>query len=408
MTIRHRMIFLAALTLAAISAIGGFSIMQSQRSAANVKSVTEVVVPIGMASADLVYQLKEVQLETLSVISAPSLKLAELAREKLQAKKSKLQESLEHQSASADNSVQTGLIVQVRDSLDNYFRSIDRTVQSRMEGRPDAAQAAFFGTVVQYQVELEQIMETLRFEKRRSMEGAIANLNQGMTATVLAVGAATLVAIAFWGFMGVLLYRRITQPISRMQAMMSEIATSQDFTRRVPVDSMDEVGQSVVAFNGMIEKIEANAEQLRQKNADIQSMLQNIPQGILMLVENNRIHPAYSAHLETIFETRHIAGHSLMDVVFSKTNLRPEILLKLEGAIKNCLGKDLKNFSRVQPLLIDQIEKRMADGRVKVLELTWSPIADEHGTVLRLMLSLRDATELYSLRQQQTLSVANA
>lgn len=407
MTIRHRMIFLAALTFAAISIIGGFSVFQSQRSASKVKSVTEVVVPSGFASADLVFQLKEVQIETLVVISSPNLRLAELARNKLQVKMNRLKEAMSNQAVGASGKVQVGLLAQASESMDNYFLMVDRAVNSRMEGRLDEAQTVFFGTVVQYQTELEQIVDTLRQEKRRVMQDAIVNLNDSMLSTVLAVAAATIAAIAFWGFMGVLLYRRITHPISCMQNMMSEIAASQDFTRRVPVDSMDEIGQSIAAFNGMIEKIEASSEQLKQKTADIQSMLQNIPQGILMLVENNRIHPAISAHLETIFETKHIAGHSLMDVVFSRTNLRPDRLRQLESLMKSCIGQDMQFFAHNQPHMVDRIEKKMTDGRVKILDLIWSPIVDDHGKIVRLMLSLRDVTELHSLRQQQTVSVEN-
>jgi two-component system chemotaxis sensor kinase CheA len=39
----------------------------------------------------------------------------------------------------------------------------------------------------------------------------------------------------------------------------------------------------------------------------------------------------------------------------------------------------------------------MADGRVKTLDLSWSAITDENDTVMRLMLCVRDVTELRQL-----------
>jgi hypothetical protein len=52
---------------------------------------------------------------------------------------------------------------------------------------------------------------------------------------------------------------------------------------------------------------------LRQKTADIQSMLQNMPQGVMTIVAGNKVHPEYSAYLETIFETTAIAERDVMD-----------------------------------------------------------------------------------------------
>ena len=39
----------------------------------------------------------------------------------------------------------------------------------------------------------------------------------------------------------------------------------------------------------------------------------------------------------------------------------------------------------------------MPDGRVKILDLSWSAITDENDTIVRLMLCVRDVTELREL-----------
>jgi len=194
-----------------------------------------------------------------------------------------------------------------------------------------------------------------------------------------------------------LLYRQITRPLTRMQSMMSEIASSQDFTRRVPVGRMDEIGRSIVAFNGMIEKIEQSAAQLKRKTADIQAMLQNMQQGILTIVDGARIHAEYSAYLEAIFETDAIAGESVMDLVFTGADLDADAISQVDAAIHACLGEDSINFAFNQHLLVNEITRAMPDGRKKILDLSWSAITDESDTVVRLMLCVRDVTELREL-----------
>ena len=178
---------------------------------------------------------------------------------------------------------------------------------------------------------------------------------------------------------------------------MSEIASSQDFTRRVPVGRLDEIGHSIVAFNGMIGKIQESSAQLKQKTADIQAMLQNMQQGILTVVDGAVIHAEYSAYLEDIFETKDIAGRALMDLVFAETELGADALSQIDAATHACLGEDCINFAFNQHLLVGEIAKRMPDGRVKMLDLSWSAITDEDDTIVRLMLCVRDVTELRKL-----------
>jgi two-component system chemotaxis sensor kinase CheA len=397
MTIRFRITLLVALMFIAISSIGGYAVFQSRKSAVEVKAVTEGVVPSVLASADLVAQLKEVQLRAMAMVSEPDSQIAALDNEKLAARKAILQQALDLQLRQAGSAAQRGLAEQAEESLSNYFAAIDSTVKFKLAGRAEIAQASFFGSVVQYQIELEQIVETLRVEKNRSKDNAIAALNANLATTTATISGVTIFAVFFLTAIGFLLYRQITGPISRMQRMMSEIASSQDFTRRVPVDRMDEVGHSIVAFNGMLEKIQAASAQIRQKTADMQTMLQNIPQGILTVVDGNKVHPEYSAYLETVFETKDIVGRDFMDLVFSDSNLGADALSQAEAVAGACIGEDQMNFAFNEHLMVGELEKRMPDGRVKILDLNWSPITDDADTIVRLMLCVRDVTELRKL-----------
>jgi two-component system chemotaxis sensor kinase CheA len=212
--------------------------------------------------------------------------------------------------------------------------------------------------------------------------------------------AAAMIALAALGiglFARAALAAVIGRPLTRMQSMMSEIASSQDFTRRVPVGRMDEIGRSIVAFNEMIEKIQQSSALLKQKTADIQAMLQNIQQGMLTVVDGALVHAEYSAYLEAIFETQDIAGRPVMELVFDHTDLNADVRSQVDAAIHACIGEDAINFTFNQHLLVNEVAKTMADGRVKTLDLSWSAITDENDTVMRLMLCVRDVTELRQL-----------
>ncbi|MGA7780101.1 MAG: Tar ligand binding domain-containing protein [Paraburkholderia sp.] len=227
-----------------------------------------------------------------------------------------------------------------------------------------------------------------------------ARFDQAQTQFHRLMVAAAMIAMAALGiglFARAVLAAVIGRPLTRMQSMMSEIASSQDFTRRVPVGRMDEIGRSIVAFNEMIEKIQQSSALLKQKTADIQAMLQNIQQGMLTVIDGALVHAEYSAYLEAIFETKDIAGRPVMDLVFDHTNLNSDVRSQVDAAIHACIGEDAINFTFNQHLLVNEVAKTMADGRVKTLDLSWSAITDENDTVMRLMLCVRDVTELRQL-----------
>jgi len=402
MDIKQRITLLIALSVMAIFTIGGSSILLSKNNAAEVKKVTEDVLPSALSSADLVSQVKEMQLITMSMISTPDTNLANQAKDKLLISKKNLQDGVDFQFAHADGNTQHGLIVQTKENLAEYFSAIDETVNFKLSGQSDIADATYFGNVVVLQRELQQIVDTLRIEKSREKDLAIAELNNNLSATVTGVTLLSLAIIIGLGAFGLILYRQIIYPINRMQEATTEIASSQDFTHRVPVTRMDEIGKSIVAFNIMIEKIEENSILLKQKTKDIHTMLQNMPQGILTIAEGNKVHPEYSAYLETIFDTQEIAGQNFMDLVFANSDMGSDTLSQVEAVAAACISEDQMNFKFNSHLLADEIKKTMPDGHIKILDLSWSPILDENDHVIRLMLCIRDVTELRALAAEAT------
>jgi two-component system, chemotaxis family, sensor kinase CheA len=397
MTIRHRITLLVVLMFVALSAIGGYAVYQTRRSAVDVRQVTQGVVPSALASADLVSQVKDVQLATMTLVYAPDANMASQARAELKNRQDTLRRALDVQARAAASHAQTGLVAQARDSLENYFGAIGEVERMKAAGQDALAQASLFANVAQYRDELEGIVGTLRVEKNRQKDDAISTLNGMLSTTTSAIAGVTGGAVLLLTLIGALLYRQITRPLSRMQSMMSEIAASQDFTRRVPVGRMDEIGHSIVAFNGMIEKIQHSSAQLKQKTADIQAMLQNMQQGILTIVDGARVHAEYSTYLEAIFETRDIAHQPVMELVFAHAELGADTRAQIDAAIHACLGEDGINFAFNQHLLLNEVVMTMPDGRRKTLDLSWSAITDDHDTVMRLMLCVRDVTELRAL-----------
>lgn len=400
MSIRSRIILLVVMSFLAIILIGGFSIVESDQNAAQVATVTQKTVPSTLASADLVARLKDVQLAAMTLMTAPDNSTDLQARTDLDTARQALKKALNLQIQEATGTTQKNLTREASEALSDYFKAIDETLSFKKQGRNDIAQANFFGNVAQYQMVLQQIVDTLRIEKNRNNDDAIQVLNKNLHVTTHLVSWVTGLSTILLGLLSMVLYRKIAQPIGRMQAMMSAIAEQQDFSRRLPVERHDEIGRSIAAFNTMLTKIEERSTLLRIKTHDMQTMLQHMPQGILTVTQGNVVHPEFSAFLASILETDNIAGCPLMDLMFRDTTLSSDVLSQIETITSTCIGEDEINFDLNAHLLISELERHMPDGRVKILDLNWSPIVGENGCIDRLMICVRDVTELRKLASE--------
>lgn len=146
------------------------------------------------------------------------------------------------------------------------------------------------------------------------------------------------------------------------------------------------------------ERVADRTKELRAKNNDIQAMLGNMRQGLFTIEPGGTIHPEYSAHLESIFNTQAIAGTKAMDLLFAHANLGQDILNQAQEVLGSVIGEDAMNFDFNSHLLPEEYQASI-DSAEKVLALDWSPILVDD-TVDKLMVSVRDITLLKQMEKE--------
>lgn len=211
-----------------------------------------------------------------------------------------------------------------------------------------------------------------------------------------------IVLAAMLGLVAILLASFIAAYISIMRGLngLSDavaIMASGDLSARVEVSSRDEIGEVGKQFNRMVENLAERTTQLYEKTNDIHAMLQNLPQGIFTIDTSGTIHSEYSAFLENILEKEDLAGEAALPLLFSDSDIGSDLMSQIEATLSACLGEELFNYEMNAHLLVNEFQKTMADGRVKTLDLTWAPICDVHGNVEKVMLCVRDITQLRQL-----------
>ncbi len=146
------------------------------------------------------------------------------------------------------------------------------------------------------------------------------------------------------------------------------------------------------------ERILERTAQLRQKTHDVNTMLQNMRQGIFTIVRGAKIHPEYSAFLSEIFETKEVADQPVFPFLFTGSSIGGDALNQIEATVDSIIGEEAMNFEFNSHLLVTEYTKTFADGRRKTLELDWNPVLDSDDLVGKLMVTVRDVTELKALQ----------
>ncbi len=147
-------------------------------------------------------------------------------------------------------------------------------------------------------------------------------------------------------------------------------------------------------------KVEERTAALKQKNEDIANMLSNMHQGLFTIIEGGLIHPEYAAYLETIFETPNIANRNFVDLLFRNSTLSVDVIDAATTSVSSIVGEDSMMYEFNSHLLAKELTLKFDGKSDKLLELDWDPITDENDVVTKLMVTVRDVTELKALQAE--------
>mgnify|MGYP003856629339 CR=1 FL=1 len=147
-------------------------------------------------------------------------------------------------------------------------------------------------------------------------------------------------------------------------------------------------------------KVAERTAALRQKNHDIASMMENMHQGLFTITAGGLIHSEYAAYLEEIFETDRIADRNFADLLFNSTSAGSDAVDQNITAVDAIVGEDEMMYGFNSHCLLEEMVISFKDGREKILELDWDPIVSEEGEVDKLMVTVRDVTELKALEAE--------
>jgi signal transduction histidine kinase/PAS domain-containing protein len=137
---------------------------------------------------------------------------------------------------------------------------------------------------------------------------------------------------------------------------------------------------------------------LEVRTEEVQTIFNNINQGICLIDDKIAIGNDYSAALEAIVEERELGGRSLIELLDSRTTLGGDRMAQIKEVLSAVLNSHAVAFTLNAHALPQELE--MANGgSKKFLEVDWTPIYSHQSIISRMMITFRDVTDIKQLRQ---------
>ena len=256
MSIRQNLVVLIVITATLLLSIGVIGSSQFRRNGELIQTLTDNAIPGALIAADLAADLKQAELDLIELVSAPSPEIAANAQVRLRAQQARLSESLAALRKLPSTAKESGLIEHATQRLVDYQSATDEVVAHARAGQHVLAEASLYANVAGYKDELQQVLGDLRIEKGRSKDASVDTVREELAHTIRVLGWAGGATLLILIALVIRLHRNIVRPLRAMEGTMAGIAASLDFTQRVPVARNDEIGQSVRAFNSLLDTLQ--------------------------------------------------------------------------------------------------------------------------------------------------------
>ena len=164
-------------------------------------------------------------------------------------------------------------------------------------------------------------------------------------------------------------------------------------------NALFEKNEYVKNLNEQLEiKVTERTKEIQEKSRDIEAILSNISQGIFTISHDLEIDTEYSPYLEVILESREFGGKDIQGVFLNSLNLTQANQRMIEQTLFSLIGFDKMGFDCNKENLPVDVVFSDENGH-KDLQLAWDVISNDDNIIEKIIVSVRDMTEVKKLRE---------
>jgi HPt (histidine-containing phosphotransfer) domain-containing protein len=141
--------------------------------------------------------------------------------------------------------------------------------------------------------------------------------------------------------------------------------------------------------------------EVERQTREIKTIMQSIELGIFTLVDDVlHVGDQYSKQLVTLIGKDDLQGSTLPDILFTDSRLTEDAKDQTLSALKSSISEDLLNFETNSHCLLREITVQKNDGTARLWELDWTPIVNSQDFVEKILVCVRDVTDIRKLQEK--------
>ncbi len=270
MTIKLRLIVLVSIALLSLFAVGALGLIQLRKLDASVAHITSNEVPRLVDAKTFAGRYQELRGIIFRHIADPDSARKRTLDEQLQRKGREFDEDLARAIADADSEEATRALEEFRKTVKAYLivgeTALARSRQNQTEAAMELASSPFIEDAA---ILTGQLADQLSADATTALNATQqASAEAYRTSFRLLLGIVLAALVVMMGF-GLTLGRSIMSPLQAMRRTVMTIGETLDLTRRVGSRSNDEIGQTVQAFDTMIEALQRSFNDLARNAEDV-------------------------------------------------------------------------------------------------------------------------------------------
>ncbi len=138
--------------------------------------------------------------------------------------------------------------------------------------------------------------------KAASVSREIGSLQQTLIFTRTVLIAVLVAGILLLGLLGWLLQRALVAPLRNMEAAISGTADNLDFCTQIPVDSADEIGRALLAYNRLLDRLRGNFAEIQQSIANLLDTTEEVDHSSRRIARNSQVQSDASTNMAAAVE----------------------------------------------------------------------------------------------------------
>ena len=166
-------------------------------------------------------------------------------------------------------------------------------------------------------------------------------------------------------------------------------------------DSILVMRQKILEYQSKLEDlIKFKTRELAQRNRDLSIMLQSMEVGVFAITKELLVHKEYSRALEGILGRSKLAGINAIDLLFENLDHSGSDAELTRSALSAIFSGSYYSFQLNKNFLADRIIKKIGESGCKVLDLRWNPVVGDDDKIDKILVTVRDVTDLEDLKSE--------